>query len=70
MAAPHVAGVAALIVSRYGDSSSPQNGKLRRGQLATVAPRSSVTAAPATTRGTGNGQADALAAVTHASGNY
>ena len=34
MASPHVAGVAALIVSRYGDASTPQNGKLRPGQVA------------------------------------
>jgi subtilisin family serine protease len=33
MASPHVAGVAALIVSRYGDTSNPQNGKLRPGQV-------------------------------------
>jgi lantibiotic leader peptide-processing serine protease len=33
MAGPHVAGVAALIVSRYGDASSPQNGKLRPGTV-------------------------------------
>jgi subtilisin family serine protease len=36
MASPHVAGVAALIVSRYGDTSSPQNGKLRPGQVAAL----------------------------------
>jgi lantibiotic leader peptide-processing serine protease len=33
MASPHVAGVAALIISRYGDASSPQNGKLRPGRV-------------------------------------
>jgi subtilisin family serine protease len=33
MASPHVAGVAALIISRYGDSRNPQNGKLRPGQV-------------------------------------
>jgi lantibiotic leader peptide-processing serine protease len=33
MASPHVAGVAALIISRYGDSHNPQNGKLRPGQV-------------------------------------
>src|SRR3954451_14265177 len=33
MAGPHVAGIAALIISRYGDTSSPQNGKLRPGQV-------------------------------------
>jgi subtilisin family serine protease len=34
MAAPHVAGVAALIVSRYGSLKSPQNGKMRPDQVA------------------------------------
>ena len=33
MTASHAAGVAALIVSRYGDDKSPQNGKLRPGQV-------------------------------------
>jgi subtilisin family serine protease len=33
MASPHAAGVAALIISRYGDASTPQNGKLRPGQV-------------------------------------
>jgi subtilisin family serine protease len=28
MASPHVAGVAALIVSRFGNANSPQNGKM------------------------------------------
>jgi subtilisin family serine protease len=36
MASPHVAGIAALIVSRYGDTSNPQNGKLRPGQVAAL----------------------------------
>src|SRR3954454_6891585 len=36
MASPHAAGVAALIVSRYGDSKSPQNGKLRPGQVEAI----------------------------------
>ena len=36
MAGPHAAGVAALIVSRYGDSSSPQNGHMRPGQVASI----------------------------------
>src|SRR5436190_3695750 len=34
MASPHAAGVAALIVSRYGDSKNPQNGKMRPGSVA------------------------------------
>jgi len=95
MAAPHVAGVAALIISRYGDSSSPQNGKLRPGRVAAlISQTADPQACPDTlppgyldTTGVnsgavqrcqggpghnswyGNGQADALAAVTHASGN-
>src|SRR3954454_18816324 len=95
MAGPHVAGVAALIISRYGDSSSPQNGKLRPGQVAalisqTADPQACPNALPAgyldftgVNSGAvqecqggpghnswyGNGQADALAAVTHSSGN-
>jgi subtilisin family serine protease len=32
-AAPHVTGVAALIISRYGDLSNPENGKMRPGQV-------------------------------------
>jgi lantibiotic leader peptide-processing serine protease len=43
MAGPHVAGVAALVVSRYGDEDNPQNGKMRPGQ---VAARISQTADP------------------------
>ena len=39
MASPHVAGVAALIISRYGDSSTPQNGKLRPGQVSALVQR-------------------------------
>ena len=33
MAGPHVAGVAALIVSRFGDLQNPQNGKMRPQQV-------------------------------------
>jgi subtilisin family serine protease len=33
MASPHVAGVAALIVSVFGDSKNPSNGKMRPGQV-------------------------------------
>ena len=39
MAGPHVAGVAALIVSRYGDASTSQNGKMRPGQVASLLSR-------------------------------
>jgi subtilisin family serine protease len=34
MASPHVAGIAALVISRYGDLSNPQNGKMRPGAVA------------------------------------
>ena len=33
MASPHVAGVAALIISRFGNANSPQNGKMRPDQV-------------------------------------
>jgi lantibiotic leader peptide-processing serine protease len=33
MASPHVAGLAALVISRYGDSSNPQNGHMRPGAV-------------------------------------
>jgi subtilisin family serine protease len=39
MAGPHAAGVAALIVSRYGDFSNPQNGKMRPGSVAAMLSR-------------------------------
>ena len=36
MAAPHAAGVAALIISVYGDADNPQNGKMRPGSVAAM----------------------------------
>jgi subtilisin family serine protease len=36
MASPHVAGVAALVVSRYGTLSNPSNGKMRPGAVEAV----------------------------------
>ena len=33
MASPHAAGVAALIISRFGDPDNPQNGKMRPGAV-------------------------------------
>jgi lantibiotic leader peptide-processing serine protease len=33
MAAPHVTGTAALVISRFGDARTPQNGKLRPNQV-------------------------------------
>jgi len=99
MASPHAAGVAALIVSRYGDASNPQNGKMRPSQVAaylqqTADPQACPTTFPSTPvpylsflgvnseavqqcqGGTGNnswygnGEVDALNAVTKSSGNH
>jgi lantibiotic leader peptide-processing serine protease len=36
MAAPHAAGVAALIVSRYGSAKSPQNGNMSPGRVSAL----------------------------------
>ena len=94
MASPHAAGVAALIVSRYGDLDNPQNGKMRPGSVAaylqqTADPQPCPTVLPfpyniITRPGGepqecqggekynafyGNGQVNALRAVTHAAGN-
>jgi subtilisin family serine protease len=33
MASPHVAGVAALVISQFGDTKNPQNGKMRPTQV-------------------------------------
>ena len=33
MASPHAAGVAALIISQFGDLDNPQNGKMRPGSV-------------------------------------
>jgi subtilisin family serine protease len=99
MASPHAAGVAALIISRYGDLDNPQNGKMRPGSVAaylqqTADPQPCPTELPLTGAGTragvpyaattrlngepqecqggpgynswyGNGQINALKAVTH-----
>jgi subtilisin family serine protease len=105
MASPHAAGVAALIISRFGDLDNPQNGKMRPGAVeaymtGTADPQPCPTELPLkgaagssrantpyanTTRpdGTpqecqggeghnswyGNGQINALRAVTHDTGN-
>ena len=36
VSAAHVSGVAALVISVYGDASTPQNGKLRPGQVEAI----------------------------------
>jgi subtilisin family serine protease len=95
MASPHVAGVAALIISRYGDANTPQNGKMRPNQVKayldqTADPQPCPTELPPgyltftgvnsglvqTCQGGpgynswyGNGQVNALNAVTHTSAN-
>ena len=104
MASPHVAGIAALIISRYGDADTPQNGKMRPGQVAalisqTADPQACPTSLPLSpfpgepsyveiselirasgepprcqggpghNSWYGTGQADALNAITHISGN-
>lgn len=93
MAGPHVAGVAALVISQFGDLRTPQNGKMRPTQVEqfiqqTADPQScpetlptgyetfgagSESGTPPTCQGGGgghtswygNGEVDALAAVTN-----
>ncbi|MBW8765878.1 MAG: S8 family serine peptidase, partial [Geodermatophilales bacterium] len=93
MAGPHVAGVAALVISEFGDLRTPQNGKMRPTQVEqfiqqTADPQScpetlptgyetfgagSESGTPPTCQGGGaghtswygNGEVDALAAVTN-----
>jgi subtilisin family serine protease len=36
MASPHVAGLAALVISRFGDAKTPQNAKLKPGRVASL----------------------------------
>jgi lantibiotic leader peptide-processing serine protease len=94
MAGPHVAGVAALIISRFGDLQNPQNGKMRPGEVAALLSQTAdpqpcpttlpagyanftqVSGAPQECSGGpafnswyGNGQVDALRAVTHTAQN-
>jgi lantibiotic leader peptide-processing serine protease len=78
MAAPHATGVAALIISRYGDSRTPQNGKMRPQQVQAYVEHTSDPQpcdAPNCTGGEGynsyygHGQVNALRAVTHDTSN-
>ena len=74
MAAAHVTGVAALIVSRFGDLKSPKNGKLNPSWVQNTLRKTAVpTACPDDARCEGSaeyngffgyGEIDALAAVT------
>jgi subtilisin family serine protease len=77
MASPHVAGVAALIISRYGNLQNPQNGKMRPDQVAafiqqTADPQACPTAFPVGAAGTSRagfpylGFTDALSGATQA----
>jgi subtilisin family serine protease len=79
VAAAHVSGVAALIVSRFGDTHTPQNGKLRPGQVEAIIEQTADPIAcppdPTTCQGGegyngwyGHGRVNALRAVTHATG--
>ena len=78
-ATAHVSGVAALVVSRFGDASTPQNGKLRPGQVeailqATADPKP-CPPDPACQGGEGyngyfgHGRVNALRAITHETGD-
>jgi subtilisin family serine protease len=78
MAAAHVSGVAALVISRFGDDDSPQNGKMRPGQVAAIVqqtadpipcpPEPSTCEGGETNGWYGHGRVNALRAVTHDSG--
>jgi subtilisin family serine protease len=78
MAAPHATGVAALIISRYGDLQNPQNGKMRPQQVQaylehTADPQPcdepNCTGGEGYNSYYGHGQVNALRAVTHDTSN-
>jgi subtilisin family serine protease len=79
VAAAHVSGVAALVVSWFGDLRNPRNGKLPPGRVEAIVERTATPKAcppePTTCQGGrtngwyGHGLVDALRAVTHDPGN-
>jgi subtilisin family serine protease len=79
-ATAHVSGVAALVVSRFGDTRSPQNGKLRPGQVEAFIQQTAdpipCPPEPTACQGGegyngwyGHGRVNALRAILHDSGN-
>jgi lantibiotic leader peptide-processing serine protease len=79
MAAAHVTGVAALVISRFGDTGSPQNGKMRPGRVAAIIEQTADPIAcppePTTCQGGegfngwyGHGRVNAFRAITHSGG--
>jgi lantibiotic leader peptide-processing serine protease len=77
-AAAHVSGVAALVISRFGDTKSPWNGKLRPGRVEAIIEETAdpipCPSAPTACEGDqpngffGHGRVNALRAVTHDTG--
>jgi subtilisin family serine protease len=79
-ATAHVSGVAALVVSMFGDTHSPQNGKLRPGQVEAIIQQTAdpipCPPEPTACQGGegyngwyGHGRVNALRAILHDSGN-
>jgi subtilisin family serine protease len=79
-ATAHVSGVAALVISRFGDTHTPQNGKLRPGQVEAIIQQTAdpipCPPDPTTCQGGegyngwfGHGRINALRAVLHDAGN-
>jgi lantibiotic leader peptide-processing serine protease len=78
-AAAHVAGLAAVVISYYGDTQAPQNGKLRPGQVEAIIQQTADPIAcppdPTTCQGGegyngwyGHGRVNAFRAITHEPG--
>jgi subtilisin family serine protease len=78
-ATAHVSGVAALVVSMFGDTQSPQNGKLRPGQVEAIIeqtadpipcpPEPTACEGGETNGFYGHGRVNALRAILHEAGN-